>query len=156
MNRVLVGYVSIVMFLALSSIGCGQGGVRVFTGDAVTGVARQAGEVLERDSGHSLVVISATAESLQQRLESELADVIFMASSTIDALEKANRFVPGTRVDVARASGGGGQPPTIYSAAMMATGENFEGARAFLRTLVSEEGRAAVTAAGLEPIDPAR
>ena len=75
-----------------------------------------------------------------------------MAAPAIDALEQANRFVPGTRVDVARALIGDGQPPTIYSAAMMVTVENSEGARAFLRTRVGEEGRAAVTAAGLEPI----
>jgi ABC-type molybdate transport system substrate-binding protein len=140
-------------FLVVSTAACAQVEVRVFVDDAVAGIARQAGEVLERDSGHSLVVVSATAGSLQQRLESELADVIFMAAPTIDALEQANRFVPGTRVDVARALSVG-QPPRIYSAAMMATGENFEGARAFLHLLVGPEGREAATMAGLEPIAP--
>ncbi len=160
MHRVFAGCVSIVGLLALSSLACAQElvidweqvRVFVFVDDAVTGIARQAGEVVERNSDYSLVVVGATAGSLQQRLESEPADVIFMAAPAIDALEQANRFVPGTRVDVARALIGDGRPPTIYSAAMMATGENSEGARAFLRALVSEEGRAAVTAAGLEPI----
>jgi hypothetical protein len=49
--------------------------------------------------------------------------------------------VPGTRVDVARALIDDGQPPTIYSAAMMVTVENSQGARAFLSALVGEEGR---------------
>jgi len=150
MHRVLAGCVSMVGLLALSSVACAQaqGEVRVFADGAVTEVARQAGEALASSSGHSLVVISVTTESLQRRLESELADVVFGAAPAIDALENANRFVPGTRVDVARAA----DLSASYSAAMMATGENSEGARAFLRTLVGEEGRAAVTAAGLEPI----
>ena len=101
------------------------------------------------------VVVDGTAGSLEQRLESESADVIFMAAPAINALEQANRFVPGTRVDVARALMGDGQPPTIYSAAMMATAENSPGARAFLRALVSEEAREATTTAGFEPIAPA-
>ena len=48
------------------------------------------------------------------------------------------------------------QLPTIYSAAMMVTADNSVGARAFLSALASAEGRAAVTAAGLEAISPAR
>lgn len=164
MHRVFAGCVSIVGLLAVSSLACAQElvidweEVRVFvlTDDAVTGVAQQAGEVVERESDFSPVVVDATAEGLEQRLESEPADVIFMAASAIDALEQANRFVPGTRVDVARAVNGDGQPPTIYSAAMMVTVENSPGARAFLNALVSEEGSAAATTAGLEPIGPAR
>ena len=156
MHRVFAGCVSIVGLLALSSLACAQElvidweevRVFVFVDDAVTGIARQAGEVLERNSDYSLVVVGATAGSVQQRLESEPADVIFMAAPAIDALEEAARFVPGTRVDVARAA----DQSASYSAAMMATVENSEGARAFLRTLVGEEGRAAVTSAGLEPI----
>ncbi len=156
MHRVFAGCVSIVGLLALSSLACAQElvidweevRVFVFVDDAATGIARQAGEVLERNSDYSLVVVGATAGSVQQRLESEPADVIFMAAPAIDALEEAARFVPGTRVDVARAA----DQSASYSAAMMATVENSEGARAFLRTLVGEEGRAAVTSAGLEPI----
>jgi ABC-type molybdate transport system substrate-binding protein len=149
MHRVFAGCVSIVGLLALSSLACAQElvidweqvRVFVFVDDAVTDIARQAGEALERDSDYSLVVIDATAGSLEQRLESEPVDVIFMAASAIDALEQANRFVPGTRVDVARALIDDGQPPTIYSAAMMVTVENSQGARAFLSALVGEEGR---------------
>ena len=258
MHRVLVGCVSMVGFLVLSSLACAQGEVTVFVGGAVTGIARQAGEVLARSSGHSLVIVSDTTGSLQKRLETEEADVMFVAAPAIDALEKASRLVPGTRVDVARALIGVGvragapspdlstaetfraallearsvsyvnpaaggtsgtyfegllermgiadamkskivyrtqgsevadavangeaelgstftselqpnpgvrvagtlpaaiQLPTLYSAAGMATAENSVGARAFLRTRVGAEGRAAVTAAGLEPIGPAR
>ena len=156
MHRVFAGCVSIVGLLALPSLPCAQElvidweevRVFVFVDDAVTGIARQAGEVLERNSDYSLVVVGATAGSVQQRLESEPADVIFMAAPAIDALEEASRFVPGTRVDVARAA----DLSASYSAAMMVTVENTEGARAFLRTLVGEEGRAAVTSAGLKPI----
>ena len=36
------------------------------------------------------------------------------------------------------------QLPTIYSGAIMATGENSKGAKAFLSTLAGAEGRAAV------------
>ena len=152
MHRVLTGCVSIVGFLVLSSLACAQGEVRVFAGRAVSGIARQAGEVLARTSDYSVVVVSDTTGELQRRLQTEGADVMFVAAPVIDALEKAARLVPGTRVDVARAI----QPPTIYAAAIMATAENSVGARAFLRTLVGAEGRAAVTAARLEPIGPAR
>jgi molybdate transport system substrate-binding protein len=244
--------------LVLSSLACAQGEVRVFAGGAVTGIAQQAGEALAPESGHSVVVISDTTGSLVRRLESEVADVMFVSAPAIDALEEASRLVPGTRVDVARALIGVGvragapspdlsteetfraallearsvsyvnpaaggtsgtyfegllgrmgiadamaskivyrtqgsevadavargdaelgitftselqtnpgvrvagtlpaaiQLPTIYSAAMMVTAENSVGARAFLSALASAEGRAAVTAAGLEPIGPAR
>ena len=155
MHRVFAGCVSIVGLLALSSLAHAQELVidweldRVFVvvDDAVVDIARQAGEAVERDSDFSLIVVGATAGSLE-RLESEPVDVIFMAAPAIDALDEANRFVPGTRVDVAR-------DPDLsasYAAAMMVTGENTEGARAFLRALVGEEGRAAVMSAGLEPI----
>ena len=157
MHRAIRGCVSVVGVLALSSLACAQElvidweqvRVFVFVDDAVAGVAQQGGEVMERDSDFSLVAASATAGSVEERLESEPTDVVFMETSVIDALEQASRFIPGTRVDVARAPDGSAS----YSAAMMVTVENTEGARAFLRTLVGEEGRAAVTAAGLEPID---
>lgn len=102
MHRVLVGCVSMVWFLMLPSLAVAQGEVRVFVGGAMAEPAREAGEVLER-SGHSLVVVSDTSGALQKRIETEKADVIVAAAPTMDALEKANRFVPGTRVDVARA-----------------------------------------------------
>lgn len=260
MHRVLAGCVSMVGCLALSSIAVAQDQdrVRVFVGGAMTGPARQAGEVFERRSGLSVVIVSDTSGALQKRLMSEKADVIVAAAPTMDALEKAARFVPGSRVDVARALIGVGvragapspdlstadtfraallearsvayvnpaaggtsgayfegllgrmgiaeamkskivyrtqgsevaaavangeaelgitftselqpnpgvrvagtlpaaiQLPTIYSGAIMATAENSVGARAFLSTLASAEGRAAVMKAGLEPIGPAR
>ena len=48
------------------------------------------------------------------------------------------------------------QLPTIYSAAIAATAEHGDAARAFLRTLSGAEARAALTKAGLEPLGPAR
>lgn len=103
MHRALAGCVSMVGFLVLSPLALAQGEVRVFAGGAVTGIARQVGEALARSSGPTLVVVSDTTGSLQKRLESEEADVMFAAAPAIDALEKASRLVPGTRVDVARA-----------------------------------------------------
>ena len=257
MRRVSAGCVSMVGFLVLSSA-CAQDEVRVFAGGAVTGIARQASEALPPGSGQSVVVVSDTTGSLQRRLETEPADVMFVSAPAIDALEAASRLVPRTRVDVARALIGVGvragalspdlsteetfraalleaqsvsyvnpaaggtsgtyfegllgrmgiadamrpkivyrtqgsevadavatgeaqlgitftselqtnpgvrvagtlpaaiQLPTIYSAAMMVTADNSVGAQAFLSALASAEGRAAVTAAGLEPIGPAR
>ena len=81
MHRVFAGCVSIVGILALSSLACAQElvidweevRVFVFVDDAVTGIAQQAGEVLERDSDYSLVVVGATAGSVRIKKYSQTA-----------------------------------------------------------------------------------
>ena len=75
MHRVFAGCVSIVGLLALSSLACAQEldidweqvRVFVFVDDAVTGIAQQTGEVAERNSNYSLVVVRATAGSVSRR-----------------------------------------------------------------------------------------
>ena len=74
MHRVFAGCVSIVGLLALSSLACAQEldidweqvRVFVFVDDAVTSIARQAGEVVERNSDYSLVVVGAGARGRRE------------------------------------------------------------------------------------------
>jgi molybdate transport system substrate-binding protein len=78
--------------------------VRVFVGGAMTGPVREAGDAFAMNAGHSMVYVSDTTGALQKRLASgERADVIVATSIAIEALQKDNRVVPGSRVDLARA-----------------------------------------------------
>ena len=86
---------------------------------------------------------------------SEVADAVAKGEAEL-GITFTSELQPNPGVRVAGTLPAAIQLPTIYSAAVMATAENFEGARAFLRTLACAEGRAAVTTAGLEPIGPAR
>jgi molybdate transport system substrate-binding protein len=78
--------------------------VRVFVGGAMSEPVREVGEVFARSAGHRMVYVTDTTGALQKRLASgEPADVIVVASNGIEALQKDNRIVPGSRVDLARA-----------------------------------------------------
>jgi molybdate transport system substrate-binding protein len=63
---------------------------------------------------------------------------------------------PNTGVKVAGTLPAAIQLPTIYSAAIITAAGNGDAARAFLRTLAGPEGRAALSKAGLEPLDLTR
>jgi molybdate transport system substrate-binding protein len=81
-----------------------QAEVRVFVGGAMSRPVREVGDALAKRTGHRIVYVSDTTGALQKRLASgERADVIVVASNGIDALQKNNRLVTGTRVDLARA-----------------------------------------------------
>jgi molybdate transport system substrate-binding protein len=257
--REVRGCVAVVWLILLSGLAFAQAEVKVFVGGAMTGPVKAAGADFARRSGHTLVYVSDTTGALQKRLAAgEKADLIVVTSPAMDALQKENRVVAGSRVDLARAligvavragaaspdlstpdtfkaallkarsvsyvnpaSGGTSgtyfeglmgrmgiadvmkpkvvyrtqgsevadavakgeaelgitftselqpnkgvkvagtlpaaiQLPTIYSAAITASAANGEAARAFLRTLAGDEGRAALRNAGLDPLGPAR
>ena len=81
-----------------------QAEIRVFVGGAVTAPVREAGAAFTRTAGNKFVYVSDTTGALQKRLASgEKADLVVLASPGMDALQKANLVVAGTRVDVARA-----------------------------------------------------
>jgi molybdate transport system substrate-binding protein len=57
-----------------------------------------------RSSGNTLVYVSDTTGALQKRLAAgEKADLIVVTSTAMDTLQKDNRVVAGSRVDLARA-----------------------------------------------------
>ncbi|HEY6361244.1 MAG TPA: substrate-binding domain-containing protein [Vicinamibacterales bacterium] len=245
--------------LVLPALALAQAEVRVFVGGAMTGPLKEAGAAFTRGSGTQVIVVSDTTGALLKRLAAgEKADLIVVTGPAMETLQKENRVVPGSRVDLARALIGVGvragaaspdlstpdtfkaallkarsvsyvspaaggtsgtyfegllarmgiaeamkpktvyrtqgsevadavargeaelgitftselqpnpgvnvagplpaaiQLPTIYSAAIVTGAANGDTARAFLRMLTGAEGRAALTRAGLEPLDAPR
>jgi molybdate transport system substrate-binding protein len=81
-----------------------QSQLRVFVGGAMTGPVREAGAAFGKASGTQLVYVTDTTGALQKRLAAgEPADVIIVTSTAIETLQKENRVVAGSRVDLARA-----------------------------------------------------
>lgn len=105
MREMVRGCLSFVwLMLLLPALAFGQAEVRVFVGGAVTGPVKEAGEAFARSSGRSLVYVTDTTGALQKRLAAgERADVVIVAGPAMDTLQKENRVVAATRVDLARA-----------------------------------------------------
>jgi molybdate transport system substrate-binding protein len=104
MRKVLSGWVSFVWLILLPTVAFAQAEVRVFVGGAMTGPVRETGAAFARSSGHTLVYISDTTGALQKRLAAgERADLVVVTGPAMDALQKDNRVVAGSRVDLARA-----------------------------------------------------
>src|SRR5207245_5993167 len=77
--------------------------VRVFTSGAPADIQRGLARDFSERSGHRLVITSGTLGSIQQRLSgSEIADVVVLPAPTIEALEKAGKLRPGSRISLAR------------------------------------------------------
>jgi len=76
----------------------------VFVGGAVTEPVKDAGAAFARSSGNTLVYVSDTTGGLQKRLAAgEKADLIVVTAPGMDTLQKENRVVAASRVDLARA-----------------------------------------------------
>ena len=104
MREVLRGCVAVVWSILLSGLVFAQAEVKVFVGGAMTGPVRAAGAAFARSSGHTVVYVSDTTGALQKRLAAgEKADLIVVTSTAMDTLQKENRVVQGSRVDLARA-----------------------------------------------------
>jgi molybdate transport system substrate-binding protein len=105
MRQVLnTGVAFIVWLILLPAFAFAQTELRVLVGGAVTEPIKEAGAAFTRSSGNRLVYVSDTTGALQKRLASgEKADVVVVASPGMDALQKQNLIVAGSRVDLARA-----------------------------------------------------
>ena len=104
MRHIIVGLVSFAWFVLLPVLAHAQAELRVFTGGAMSEPVREVGEAFARKSGNKLVYTSDTTGALQKRLASgERADVIVLAAPGMEALQKDNKVVSGTRIDLARA-----------------------------------------------------
>ena len=80
-----------------------QAEVKVFSGGAMSEPVKEVGEAFARTSKNKLVYVVDTTGALQKKLAAgEKADVIVVTSAAIDALEKANLVIKGTKVDLAR------------------------------------------------------
>ena len=98
------GCVAFVLAILLTGLAFAQAEVKVFVGGAMTEPVKAAGAGFARSSGNTLVYVSDTTGALQKRLAAgEKADLIVVTSTAMDALQKENRVVAGSRVDLARA-----------------------------------------------------
>ena len=104
MRGVLRACVSFVCLILLTAVAFAQAEVRVFVGGAMTQPVKDAGAAFARSSGATLVYVSDTTGALQKRLAAgEKADVVVVTGPAMDMLQKENRVVAGSRVDLARA-----------------------------------------------------
>lgn len=104
MRGTIAGCLSFACCLLMPALASAQVELRVFTGGAMSEPVREVGEAFARKSGNKIVYTSDTTGALQKRLASgERADVIVLAAPGMDALQKGNTVVQGTRIDLARA-----------------------------------------------------
>jgi molybdate transport system substrate-binding protein len=104
MRDILKGSTALLVWLLLPACAFAQTEVRIFVGGAMTGPLKEAGAAFTRSSGKQVVNISDTTGALQKRLAAgEKADLIVVAAPAMDALQKEDRVIPGSRVDLARA-----------------------------------------------------
>jgi molybdate transport system substrate-binding protein len=104
MRNVLARAMFAASLLLAPTLAFTQTEVRVFSGGAMSEPVREVGSAFAKSSGHRLVYVTDTTGALSKRLVSgERADVIVVTSTAIDTLQKDNRVVAGSRVDLARA-----------------------------------------------------
>jgi len=104
MREVPRGCLAVVWLILLSGLVFAQAEVKVFVGGAMTGPVKAAGAAFARSAGHTLVYVSDTTGALQKRLAAgEKADLIVVTGPAMDTLQRENRVVAGSRVDLARA-----------------------------------------------------
>jgi molybdate transport system substrate-binding protein len=91
------------VLLLLPAPAFAQGELRVFVSGAMKEPVEEVGAAFARSSGRTLVYVSDTTGVLQKRLAAgERADLVIMAVPGIDALQKEQRVVAGSRIDLAR------------------------------------------------------
>jgi molybdate transport system substrate-binding protein len=90
------------MILGTSQAGAVE--LNLLVGGAMSEPFHEVAEAYEKKTGHHLSMKVDNTGALQRRLRAgEKADIILLASQGMDALEKENRIVPGTRVELGRA-----------------------------------------------------
>ena len=79
--------------------------MRLLVGGAMQEPFREVGASFSKKTGNALDFVVDTTGALQKRLRSgEKADIILVSAPGMDALEKEQLIVPGTRVDLASAA----------------------------------------------------
>jgi molybdate transport system substrate-binding protein len=78
--------------------------LNLLVGGAMSEPFREIGKAYEKKTGNRLSITVDNSGALQRRLRAgEKADIILLAAQGMDALQKDNRIVPGTRVELGRA-----------------------------------------------------
>ena len=96
--------IAILSLVLLPAPAFAQAPITVFVGGAVTEPTREVGAAFERSSGRKVVYMTDTTGALQKRLAAgEKADVIFVTSPAIEALQTQKLVMAASKVDLARA-----------------------------------------------------
>jgi ABC-type molybdate transport system substrate-binding protein len=94
-----------------------------------------------------------TADDIAMRARKEDADVVVAQAPAVAELEAKGAVRPGTRVVFASTRGGAGREPVAYAAGVLLRSSTPNVAIAFVAYLKSEEARALLKAAGIDPAD---
>jgi len=90
--------------VVLGTVQAGAVELKLLVGGAMAEPFHEVGAAYEKRTGNHLSVTVDNTGALQRRLKAgEKADIILVAAQGMDALEKENRIVPGTRIDLGRA-----------------------------------------------------
>ena len=90
--------------LLLAGLPAGAAELKVFVGGAMTETVEKIGADFAKQSGNKLDYVSDTTGALQKRLQAgEKADVVVVTAAGLDALQKENRILPASRVELVRA-----------------------------------------------------
>jgi len=77
--------------------------IKVMSAGAVQAMVTALGGEFERESGHKISTTFNTAGALREGfLAGDIPDVLILPASSIEVLEKAGHFVPGSRIDLGR------------------------------------------------------
>ena len=78
--------------------------LKLLVGGAMSEPFHEVAEAFEKKTGHHITMTVDNTGALQRRLRAgEKADLVLLASQGMDALEKENGIVAGTRIDLGRA-----------------------------------------------------
>jgi ABC-type molybdate transport system substrate-binding protein len=94
-----------------------------------------------------------TADEIAGRARKEDADVVVARAAAVAELESKGAVRPGTRVVFGSTRAAPGREPVAYAAAVLIRSSTPNVAIAFVAYLKSEQARALLKAAGIEPAD---
>jgi molybdate transport system substrate-binding protein len=90
--------------LLLAGMPASAAELKIFVGGAMTETVEKIGANFAKQSGNKLDYVSDTTGALQKRLAAgEKADVVVVTAAGLDALQKENRILPASRVELVRA-----------------------------------------------------
>jgi molybdate transport system substrate-binding protein len=94
-------FVAVCLLVAATSLHAAE--IKVFCPGAVRSVVGELAQSFQRDSGHTVKLEFGTAGALAKRAAAgEIADVVIVTSSALEALIKQGKVVVGSRQDVGK------------------------------------------------------
>ncbi len=147
----------------------GAADIRLLGVDAVQIAIRSLAAEFGKETGHRVVITTASPAAVMQKIQSnEIHDAVIVSEPAMDQLDKNGVVNPESRVRLANTPAGaaaqddgrasarpsrdGPQLGITYEGALMSDGSVPLEARALIRFLASAEARQAWLAGGLEPL----